>query len=75
MKTNNAQNNAPGEQPKRETPNEPDKNNPLQPDKNPDPTQPSKEGNDPGKVDPTRIIEPFKTDPTRIDEPMPPSAQ
>ncbi len=52
-------------------PNTPDKNIPVKPDQNPDPTRPRPGGNEPGKVDPTRIEEPGKTDPTRIDNPPP----
>ena len=42
---------------------------PTIPEKNPDPTKPSPGGNEPQKVDPTRIEEPRKLDPTRIEEP------
>ena len=52
-------------------PNKPQKDIPVKPDKNPDPTAPRPGGNEPGKVDPTRIDEPGKTDPTRIDNPPP----
>ncbi len=52
-------------------PNTPEKNIPVQPDKNPDPTKPRPGGNEPGKVDPTRIEQPGKADPTRIDNPPP----
>ena len=48
------------------TPNDPEKDVPTKPDKNPDQTTPKPGGNEPGKVDPTRIAEPKKTDPTRI---------
>ena len=49
-----------------ETPNDPEKDIPLKPDKNPDQTRPKPGGNEPNKVDPTRIEQPQKTDPTRI---------
>ncbi len=52
-------------------PNTPGKNIPLQPDRNPDPTKQRPGGNEPGKVDPTRIEQPEKSDPTRIDNPPP----
>ena len=54
-----------------EPPNQPQKDIPAKPDKNPDPTAPRPGGNEPGKVDPTRIEEPGKNDPTRIDNPPP----
>ena len=41
-------------------PNKPQKDIPVKPDKNPDPTAPRPGGNEPGKVDPTRIDEPGK---------------
>lgn len=52
-------------------PNTPERDIPAKPDKNPDPTAPRPGGNEPGKVDPTRIEEPGKLDPTRIDNPPP----
>jgi len=52
-------------------PNQPEKDIPVKPDKNPDPTRPRPGGEEPGKVDPTRIDEPPKVDPTRIDDPPP----
>ena len=48
------------------TPNNPEKDVPTRPDKNPDPTTPRPGGDEPKKVDPTRIEEPKKVDPTRI---------
>lgn len=44
----------------------PQKETPAKPDKNPDPTKPRPGGNEPNKVDPTRIEEPKRNDPTRI---------
>jgi hypothetical protein len=61
MQDNNPQ--KPGKEP---PPNAPEKHIPVKPDKNPDPTKPQPGGNEPDKVDPTRIEEPEKTDPTRI---------
>lgn len=46
---------------------------PMKPDKNPDPTKPRIGGNEPDKIDPTRIEDPSKVDPTRIDEPSIPT--
>lgn len=46
---------------------------PMKPDKNPDPTKPRIGGNEPDKIDPTRIVEPLKVDPTGIDEPTIPT--
>lgn len=48
-------------------PVKPEKDIPVKPDKNPDPTKPKPGGNEPNKIDPTRIEEPKKNDPTRID--------
>ncbi len=50
-------------------PVKPEKDIPVKPDKNPDPTKPKPGGNEPDKIDPTRIEQPEKTDPTRIDGP------
>ncbi len=47
-------------------PTDPEKEIPAKPDKNPDPTKQRPGGNEPNKVDPTRIEEPKKNDPTRI---------
>ena len=49
-----------------ETPINPEKDIPAKPDINPDPTKPRPGGNEPKKIDPTRIEEPAKLDPTRI---------
>jgi hypothetical protein len=48
-------------------------NSPILPDQNPDPTRKMPGGNEPKKVDPTRIKEPLIADPTRIEpvEPKP----
>jgi hypothetical protein len=52
-------------------------NTPILPDTNHDPTRKHKGGNEPQKVDPTRIQEPITTDPTRVipvePEPITPS--
>jgi hypothetical protein len=56
-------------------PSKPEKQTPDKPNPNPDPTTPKRPGNDPYKVDPTRIEEPHKNDPTRIDEPPAPGPE
>ena len=56
-------------------PVKPEKDIPLKPDQNPDPTRPKPGGNEPEKIDPTRIEEPGKLDPTRIDNPPPTKPQ
>lgn len=57
-----------------DAPVKPEKEIPAKPDPNPDPTKPRPGGNEPEKVDPTRIENPPKTDPTRI-EPSTPQHQ
>lgn len=52
-------------------PVKPEKDIPVKPDKNPDITTPKPGGNEPNKIDPTRIEEPQKNDPTRIEQPPP----
>jgi hypothetical protein len=54
---------------KKGPPFEPGKDTPARPDENPDPTLPGRNGNDPERIDPTRISDPQRIDPTRIDEP------
>ena len=49
-----------------ESVNDPEKDMPAKPDKNPDPTTPRPGGDQPNRVDPTRVEEPKKADPTRI---------
>jgi hypothetical protein len=59
----------PEKKPTETPPNQPEKHIPAKPDINPDPTKPTPGGNEPEKVDPTRIDEPEKVDPTRIEHP------